>query len=111
MNEKDRGTIKWTSLMLPEHVRMLKEHQEAYFKVARPELDPQQLEEFERTVCEAMGLNRELAVTYWENGYHHQVYGYVHYINYVARKLHVATAEGDVAYLMFDSLTDVRFPD
>ena len=36
---KDRGTIKWTSLMLPEHVERLKNMWSETEKTAKPLLD------------------------------------------------------------------------
>ncbi|TMW71019.1 YolD-like family protein [Alteribacter natronophilus] len=111
MNEKDRGTIKWTSLMLPEHVRMLKEHQQSYFKEPKPQLDPQQMEEFERTLCEAMARNCPLSLTCWKDGHFMQVDGYVHYINHAGRKLHLVTSDGEAAYVSFTDLTDVKVSD
>jgi len=36
---KDRGNIKWTSLMLPEHVQMVKEIWKEEEKVQKPVLD------------------------------------------------------------------------
>lgn len=42
---RDRGTIKWTSLMLPEHVEMVKNVWEEDERIEKPILDDQQLEE------------------------------------------------------------------
>lgn len=43
MNEhiKDRGTKKWTSIMLPEHVKALRELNAELNKVEKPILDEQ----------------------------------------------------------------------
>ena len=41
---KDRGTIKWTAMMLPEHVQMLREWQNQERSDARPYLDEFDLE-------------------------------------------------------------------
>ncbi|GGF15217.1 hypothetical protein GCM10010954_12290 [Halobacillus andaensis] len=38
-NTSDRGKIKWTSLMLPEHVEMVKETYKEQNKVEKPLLD------------------------------------------------------------------------
>ncbi|WP_281659142.1 YolD-like family protein [Halobacillus sp. Cin3] len=42
---RDRGTIKWTSLMLPEHVEMIKQVWKEDERIEKPILDDQQLEE------------------------------------------------------------------
>ncbi|MDN3448699.1 YolD-like family protein [Planococcus sp. APC 3906] len=41
---KDRGTIKWTAMMLPEHVQMLRDWQKHERSDARPYLDEFDLE-------------------------------------------------------------------
>ena len=38
-NLKDRGSIKWTAMMLPEHVGLLRELESRQNKVKRPVLD------------------------------------------------------------------------
>lgn len=42
---RDRGTIKWTSLMLPQHVEMIKEVWKEDERIEKPILDEQQMEE------------------------------------------------------------------
>ncbi|MFJ6411771.1 hypothetical protein CHI12_05110 [Terribacillus saccharophilus] len=46
----DRGKIKWTSLMLPEHVEMLQQMGREIGKATPPIMDEQQLEELEQKV-------------------------------------------------------------
>ena len=41
---KDRGTIKWTAMMLPEHVQMLRDWQNHERSDTRPRLDEFDLE-------------------------------------------------------------------
>ncbi|MCP8616095.1 YolD-like family protein [Salirhabdus salicampi] len=51
---KDRGTIKWTSLMLPEHVEKLKHMWADEYDVNQPPLlDEQQLEDMNRICAQA----------------------------------------------------------
>lgn len=61
---KDRGNIKWTSLMLPEHVGVLRKWAEDIDKVPRPELDEQEWSEIEVTIHDAMTENKPLTFTY-----------------------------------------------
>ncbi|SDJ68530.1 YolD-like family protein [Sediminibacillus albus] len=51
MNE--RGTIKWTSLMLPEHVEMLRSLWAEDEKQSKPIIDDQELEVISLVVSEA----------------------------------------------------------
>lgn len=50
---KDRGNIKWTSLMLPEHVEKLKEMWREMEKMDKPILDEQALEEMNGQLLQA----------------------------------------------------------
>ncbi|MCY7800093.1 YolD-like family protein, partial [Bacillus haynesii] len=43
-NLKDRGSIKWTAMMLLEHVGLLHELESTQDKVKRPVLDMSQIE-------------------------------------------------------------------
>ncbi|GIO28403.1 YolD-like family protein [Ornithinibacillus bavariensis] len=64
----DRGSIKWTSLMLPEHVELLKKIWNEDKKVVKPMLDEQELETINRRVIEANQNNEEVRITYFESG-------------------------------------------
>ncbi|MCY8467015.1 YolD-like family protein, partial [Bacillus atrophaeus] len=50
---RDRGTIKWTSMMLPEHLTQLKQDLLDVSKIEKPSLDNQQIEEMDILVSEA----------------------------------------------------------
>ncbi|TGB04674.1 YolD-like family protein [Halobacillus salinus] len=50
----DRGTIKWTSLMLPEHVEAIQELWKEDKKIEKPILDEQKLEEIGQVLQLAM---------------------------------------------------------
>ena len=77
---KDRGTIKWTAMMLPEHVGMVKRVWKNAEKQPKPILDEQALEEIERSILEANKTRNELVITYWENGEFINIVGHVHSI-------------------------------
>ncbi|MDF1998786.1 MFS transporter [Peribacillus frigoritolerans] len=57
---RDRGNKKWVSLMLPEHVKMLREYDASYNKIPKPSLDEQKYEQFNEIVSEAMEMNNIL---------------------------------------------------
>lgn len=62
---QDRGTKKWTSLMLPEHVEMIKQlWAEDEFK-EKPILSEQQLEENEFILQEALRDDSTIQVKYY----------------------------------------------
>ncbi len=62
---RDRGRLKWVSMMLPEHVKVLREWAEEDSYKTRKELDEQQLELMDGMIVEAMQLSRGVTVTYY----------------------------------------------
>jgi len=65
---RDRGTIKWNSLMLPEHVQILKEMWKEDEKQVAPELDDQALEELNDQCLEAYQENNVVTITQFKKG-------------------------------------------
>ncbi len=64
---KDRGNIKWSSLMLTEHRKKLEELLERDQDIKSPEIDEQQLQEMDSLLKEAVGKNKEVSVVYYGN--------------------------------------------
>lgn len=66
MKIHDRGTMKWVSLMLPEHVEMLKtvfvERKE------KPLLDEQKMVEIDRILKYAIEHEVAIEITYYDDG-------------------------------------------
>ncbi|ASB61173.1 hypothetical protein SC22_11480 [Bacillus sp. A053] len=81
---RDRGTIKWTSMMLPEHLTHLKQDLIDVSKIEKPALDDQQIEEMDILVLE---FNKELRFKLFNNGFVENVTGRVHYINFEQHRL------------------------
>ncbi|WP_134163559.1 YolD-like family protein [Evansella clarkii] len=104
---KDRGTIKWTAMMLPEHVAMLRDWHHEQRKVPKPALEEQQYEEFSYTIAEAMEYNNELTITYWKNGFYEEYTGQVHYADPVTKRLHMKKNE-DIEYIPIDCIVAIK---
>lgn len=66
----DRGTIKWTSLMLPEHVEMLKELWAEEEKTTMPKLDQQELECINQIAQTAYCNKESVQISIFHNGKH-----------------------------------------
>ncbi|MGB4006681.1 MAG: YolD-like family protein [Halanaerobiales bacterium] len=64
---KDRGNIKWTSLMLTEHREKLKELYERDKDIKKPLLDEQHLDRLDFLLGEALRLKANIEVLYYEN--------------------------------------------
>ncbi|MFC0271142.1 YolD-like family protein [Metabacillus herbersteinensis] len=104
---RDRGTKKWTAIMLPEHVKMLRNEFIEFDKVDKPTLDEQQLEDINTTILEAMEYNNELVFTYFENGDMKLYVGRVHYIDDLKKELRLVDLHGDKFYIKFNDLLKV----
>lgn len=66
MKVQDRGTMKWVSLMLPEHVEQLNEVFIEYKE--KPSLDEQKMSEIDQTLKYAIKYRAPLEMTYFYSG-------------------------------------------
>ncbi len=73
MKVRDRGTIKWVSLMLPELVEWLNE---AFIEYrAKPLLDEQKMAEIDQTLKYAVQYRAPIEMTYYDDGEYRTVIG------------------------------------
>ncbi|WP_226671568.1 YolD-like family protein [Metabacillus litoralis] len=106
---RDRGNIKWTSMMLPEHVKLLRTWSETDMYQEKPELDEQQLEQFNEMIFHAMEEHVELIFTYYKNHFFHTCSGYVHYIDPIQQTLRIVDEQtGTRIQLPLQEVIDVR---
>ncbi|MFJ3386822.1 YolD-like family protein [Lysinibacillus sp. NPDC086135] len=63
----DRGNMKWTAMMLPEHIVQLKEWKRERFYDKKRELTEWELEEIEQTIQRAFKLRKLITLTLWQN--------------------------------------------
>jgi hypothetical protein len=105
---RDRGNIKWTAMMLPEHVELLREWQKEDAYKSRPELDEQRLEEMNEIIHEAMEFHECLSFTYYANRELHQITGHIHYVDDVNGELRIIDQQENVHLVKFNKITDVR---
>ncbi|MEC1289398.1 YolD-like family protein [Bacillus mojavensis] len=108
---RDRGTIKWTSMMLPEHLTQLKQDLIDVSKIEKPSLDDQQIEEMDLLVSEALEFNKELKLKLFNNGFVENVAGRVHYINFEQQKLHVKDQNDNTVYINMNDIIGVTYND
>ncbi|MCP3025985.1 YolD-like family protein [Halobacillus sp. A5] len=69
----DRGTIKWTSLMMPEHVEMVQEVFKEQTKEEKPVLDEQQIQDHAFTLEMAIKDNLTVEIKY-HNGHNYSYF-------------------------------------
>lgn len=95
----DRGTKKWTTLMLPEQQQILEQLWEDQNKKEKPILDKQEMELFDTKLQLAIHQDASIAVTYFSNGVFEVKEGKLKQVN------------GLHKYLQFDDLTKIKLED
>nr|WP_155111095.1 YolD-like family protein [Metabacillus mangrovi] len=81
-------------MMLPEHVKLLRQWKEEERYTVKPEVDDQQLEEFNEIICQAMEDNQLLQFTVHE---HEQLIlhtGRIHFFDQIQQALRIVDEAG-----------------
>lgn len=105
---KDRGTIKWTSLMLPEHVELLKEMWRETEKVDKPILDPQELELMNEKLIKAYQEKLEIILTVYEDGLINKCKGMITNVNVPQNQLSIDLKDDVKKLIDFNDIIAVR---
>ncbi len=108
---KDRGTKKWTAMMLPEHVKLLKDMEIDFNRVKKPNIDEQGWEQINETLHIAIEYNLPLIFTLWIDGFFEEIEGAVHFIDLINRKIHVVDLSGDVHKIKFNAIAEVVYAE
>ncbi len=98
MKLHDRGTKKWTSLMMPEHVEMLKdvfvENKEM------PDVDEHQISENNLLLEEALHNDLEVQIKYYANNDHKVINGNILYIDGMNKMIFLEDEEIEMKYII-----------
>lgn len=105
---KDRGTKKWTAMMIPEHVRMVKRIYRETNNIQKPELDNQSIEQFETVIWEAQNSKSDVVLTYWEDGKFKITLGKIHKVNLSAKTISIKENSEDIITIAMRNIVDVR---
>lgn len=65
---KDRGRIKWTAMMLPEHIEMLREWKNEDRYSRKPDLDEFSLEAIHEEIRLSQMRQCDIEIQLWRNG-------------------------------------------
>lgn len=98
----DRGTIKWTSIMMPEHVEMLQEILEEQDRKEKPILDEQQQEEINLKLWMALKNDLTVELKYYDKHDFYKAKGKITSINRQNKYIDIAGQR-----LPFESIIDV----
>jgi hypothetical protein len=105
---RDRGRIKWNSLMLPEHVKMLRDWAREDSYEQPKQLDEQQLEWMNEIAAEAMEGNKEVVITHYNGLQHELVIGTIHYFDPYKQELRMTDKFDEVHYILLGKIADIR---
>jgi hypothetical protein len=106
---RDRGNIKWTSMMLTEHREALKEWGHSQHDVAPPNKTEDELAELAEQIGRAMALHCEVRMTYYQDKRNHVAAGTIKRFDPAIQALYIESASGpliiSVKYIVNCALT------
>lgn len=105
---RDRGTIKWNSLMLPEHVQILKEMWEEDRKESPPQLDEQALEELNEKCIEAYQEKNNITLICFKDGSFVQKQGIIIKLIPQEKALRLKEIEGTTKTIPIQSIVQLE---
>ncbi|WP_445487307.1 YolD-like family protein [Niallia sp. 03133] len=105
---RDRGTKKWTAMMLPEHVAAVKEALANEKKIKKPILDESQIQEMEILLLEGMEYNLILQYDIYKNGAIKNIFGRTVYIDYIKNELRIQDKNDNIHYVPFRTLVNIQ---
>ncbi|WP_042355131.1 YolD-like family protein [Bacillus rubiinfantis] len=108
---RDRGKIKWTSMMLPEHVKMLRDWVKEDRYELKKELDEQQLELMNEVVADAVQYNQYVTITHYRNHNYEIVIGKIRNVDMLSNCLHLVDRFEEMHVISFETIADIRLTD
>ncbi|WP_017378935.1 YolD-like family protein [Paenisporosarcina sp. TG-14] len=104
---KDRGTKKWTAMMLPEHTIDLRKDEANYGKVDRPQLDQYDLDYIQDEVQRAITIKSQVTIKLWADGEFKKLRGTIEDVNLVKRYIEVEDSFNTLRY-SFDDVVGIQ---
>ncbi|WP_273128921.1 YolD-like family protein [Bacillus weihaiensis] len=105
---RDRGNIKWTAIMLPEHVAAVKQELINLEKVKKPILDEDRLAEIEMLIHEGMEYNYLLEFKLFKKGFIESIIGHTHFIDYIKKEFRIKDKNDLIHKIPFQKIVDVQ---
>ncbi|MFW6015953.1 MAG: YolD-like family protein [bacterium] len=91
---KDRGNIKWSSLMLSEHRKKLEKLYEMDKSLKKPVIDEQELEKMDKVLKQAIHEKVPVRIRYYHMNALKEYYGIIEKYNILAREIILESKEG-----------------
>lgn len=106
----DRGNMKWTSMMLPEHLVQLKEWKKEQYYDKKRELTEWELGEIEQTIQRAFKSKKIITLTLWSNNRIHDKNGLVTGMDPYKKELLLDT-DISIKRISFNDIQDAKLVD
>ena len=107
---RDRGNMKWTAMMLPEHLVEIKKWKKEQFYDKKRELTEWELEEIELTVQCAFKLRKLVMLTLWQNHELHDETGLVTGMDPIKKEMLLDT-DLAIKRIAFSDIQDAKLVD
>jgi hypothetical protein len=108
---RDRGRIKWVSMMLPEHINLLRDWVKEDLHEEQKEMDEQQLEVMNATLSEAIEFDQFVTITHYRKSNYEIVIGKIHYWDEITQRLHIVDHFEEVHRIPIAAIADIRITD
>ena len=105
---RDRGHIKWTSMMLPEHKKRLSDLYKQQFHRSKPDLDEQKIEELNDIIYLALNDARPFKVTFHQDHTYHSVTGRIVSGDFINKTLRVVDDSNTVHDIPLGDITNIE---
>ena len=104
---RDRGLKKWTSMMLPEHMKLLRDWKNEDIREQRPEVDEWLLQEYAEHIGRAWESHGLLRLRCWCDGRRYTYEGVILDVNTFKRSLILEETNGYKQYIDVGDIYEV----
>lgn len=104
MMGRDRGTMKWASLMLPEHVKLLQHVWKEDLKVNKPELDQQELAFMNDELMTAYEQHEQIELKIYDCGLVKERSGVIMGLNDEKQEMYLRIEDGKKEVIYFANI-------
>lgn len=105
---RDRGKMKWTAMMLPEHVKLLRDWAKEDMFEKNKEVDEQHLDLMNEVILEAMEFGKSVVITHYRNRKYELVIGTIDHWDEISQKLHIVDRFEEMHQIPLSAIVDVR---
>ena len=104
----DRGMMKYQGFFMTEHSELLKEARRDYYRVEKPNISQEQIEEFERLISDSLQFQTELEITIWKDGFFETELCQIKKVDQLNKKLYLQKNE-DRSTIRIIDIIDIKY--